>query len=213
MTYSIGQVVPVTRRRGILGEELDAPVWYAPIVKAQDMRDFRDDMRALGQFAFYPSMLNRQRIRGKLIETERPIVTGHVYTRFTRRPNWDVMKFERRMILGASHVNGWPVAIHPDTIRHLQGMTVAAERLEAAKRDMIRIREGDRVRITKGPLSGMSGDVERTSDGSVWLNMIEGGIMGKNRIEVSKTLVVREVTDEERAALIAKAAELDMGEE
>ena len=182
MTYVPGKIYPYIKPRGIVSGPDTAPTWHALVVPPQKERATREYFRAQTMFAFYPSQAETRTIRGRRVEKERPIITQHVYVQFRQAPQWDVMKENRRLITGVYSIGADPVVIPSDIIRHLQGLTVEAERLKQARAELLRVRAGDRAKIKEGPLSGFTVDVERVSNGMAWFDFITGG---KGRAMVS----------------------------
>lgn len=183
--YHIGQTLPPAEpRRGIVWGPEIAPIWHALIVPPQKEMAVREYLRARDIYAFFPSQTITRHQNGRKIERECPIVTQHVYAQFRQAPQWDVMKRTHRLITNVYGINGKPMEIHRDIIRHLQGLTVEAERLREARAEMLRVRAGDKATITEGPLSGFIVNVEDVKDGEVWFSFITGG---KGRASV-KTL-------------------------
>jgi transcription antitermination factor NusG len=131
-----------------------APVWHCLLVAPQKEMATREHLRANGVYAFYPSREKRYTRQGKTIRIERPEVTGYVFAQFRQRPMWHVMKEKRRLITGVLGVNGVPVEINRDVIRHLQGLTLEAAKLEEARKEMFRVRPGDKATFAEGPLKG-----------------------------------------------------------
>jgi transcription antitermination factor NusG len=131
-----------------------APVWHCLLVAPQKEMATREHLRANGVYAFYPSREKRYTRQGKTIRIERPEVTGYVFAQFRQRPMWHVMKEKRRLITGVLGVNGVPVEINRDVIRHLQGLTLEAAKLEEARKEMFRVRPGDKATFADGPLKG-----------------------------------------------------------
>jgi transcription antitermination factor NusG len=131
-----------------------APVWHCLLVAPQKELATREHLRANGVYAFYPSREKRYTRQGKTIRIERPEVTGYVFAQFRQRPMWHVMKEKRRLITGVLGVNGVPVEINRDVIRHLQGLTLEAAKLEEARKEMFRVRPGDKATFAEGPLKG-----------------------------------------------------------
>ncbi len=174
MTYAIGQIHPPAYVRGITTGPDTAPVWHCLITAPQRQAATRAYLRARDIYAFYPSETRVRVQRGKKLETEHPIISGHVYAKFRNAVNWDVLK-ARRIISGIYCRGTTPVEIHPDVIRHLQGLTVEAERLEEARREMMRVREGDSARIIAGPLAGLIVDVGQITGREAWLCLQFGG--------------------------------------
>lgn len=187
-SYRIGQTFPAATIRGIVSGPEMTPVWHALIVAPQRERATRDYLRNRDIFAFYPCEEVSRVVRGKRITKERPLVTQHVYAQFRAQPQWDVMQRVHRLITGVYSRYGVPVEIHRDVIRHLQGMTVEADRLKAAKAEMMRVREGDRAQITAGPLAGFMVDVESIWGADAWVS----GLMG-HKMRVALSSLAREV--------------------
>jgi transcription antitermination factor NusG len=156
-----------------IGED-GPPTWHCVIVHPQCEAKARAYFRARDVFAFYPSETRTRHVRGKKIETERPCIPGHLYVQFRKRPQWHVLK-ARRIIAGIFCTGNVPVAIHPTVIRHLQGLTVEAQRLAEARAEMLRVREGDKATIISGALAGLVVDVGQITGDEVWLNLQFGG--------------------------------------
>lgn len=174
--YHIGQSLPPAEpKRGIVWGPEIAPVWHALIVPPQKENAVREYLRARDIYAFYPSEKGVRHIRGKRIEWEKPIVTQHVYAQFRQAPQWDVMKRTHRLITNVYGVGGTPMPIHRDIIRHLQGLTVEAERLREARAEMLRVRAGDKAVFIEGPLKGFVVNIEDVRGGEAWFNFILGG--------------------------------------
>ena len=174
--YFIGQSLPpAEERRGITWGPEIPPTWYALIVPPQKELATREFLRAHGIYAFFPSQTVTRHVAGKRYDREKPIVTQHVYAQFRQAPQWDVMKERRRLITGVFSINGRPIEIHRDIIRHLQGLTVEAEKLRAARAEMLRVRAGDQAVFVEGPLKGFVVNIEDVRGGEAWFNFILGG--------------------------------------
>lgn len=173
---TIGDTLPpAPRPRGIVsGPEFPRPIWFALRVGIQKERATREYLRARDIFAFYPSHDAKRVIRGKASTVERPEIPGIVYAQFRQQPQWDILKLRDRLITGVFCRDGLPVEIHTDVIRHLQGLTVEAERLRQARAEMLRVRPGDRATITAGPLAGFAVDVTEVKGGIAWFQFITG---------------------------------------
>ena len=174
MSYEYGKMYTYTPPRGIVGQKIE-PVWHALVVPPQKERATREYLRAQGIYAFYPSQLSSRTIRGKKITRERPMITQHVYARFTHTPQWDVLKEQRRVITGVYSIASVPIAIPSDVIRRLQGLTVEAERLREARAELLRVRAGDKAAIKGGPLAGFLVDVRTVSHGVAFFEFLTGG--------------------------------------
>ena len=172
------------RERGIVSAVPVPPIWYCLFVQPGKEMATREHLRANGVYAFYPSREKRYTARGRVYRRELPEVTGYVFAQFRQEPQWDVLKERRRLItgvLGGSH----PYPIHRDVIRHLQGLTVEAQRLEEARREMMRIREGDRAKITEGPFRDFIVDVRSVNGDDAEIDAIAFGRVNRVKIALS----------------------------
>ncbi|MGL6208611.1 MAG: transcription termination/antitermination protein NusG [Paracoccaceae bacterium] len=172
--FRIGDTLPPANPQRITSGPERPPVWHCLIVPAQRENAVRQYLRARDIYAFYPSQATTRHHCGRKLEIERPIISGHVYAQFRNQPQWHVLK-ARRIIRGIYCRGVTPVAIHPDIIRHLQGLTVEAERLAAARAEMLRVREGDTATIIAGPLAGLVVNVGQITGKEAWLNFPIGG--------------------------------------
>ncbi len=174
-SYFIGQTIQHTPVRDILGRQETAPTWHCLIVPPQREAAARAYFMARDIFAFYPSHNVTRHLRGKKLVTERPLITTHLYVQFRANVNWDVLK-ARRLITGVYCMAGVPVVIPSAAIRHLQGMTVEAERLKEARAEMLRVRPGDKARVLSGPLAGLIVDVCSIAGGDAWIDLLGGRV-------------------------------------
>jgi len=174
MSYTIGQTLPPASPQGITTGPEGPPTWHCVIVPPQCESKARAYFRARDIFAFFPSETRTRHIRGRKVEIERPYIPGHLYLQFRRRPQWHILK-ARRMVTGIFCTGNTPIIIHPDVIRHLQGLTVEAQRLAEARAEMLRVREGDTATIISGALAGLVVDVGPITGDEAWLNLQFGG--------------------------------------
>lgn len=179
--YRIGETYPLDGVRGIQGGQRIAPTWFCLFCPPQKEIATREHLRAHGVYAFFPSREKRWALKGKTYRRELPEVTGYVFAQFKYEPQWDVMKEGRRLItgvLGGSH----PYPINREVIRHMQGLTVEAQKLEAARREMMRVREGDKAKIVEGPLAGFVVDVRQIHGNEA---MVDGPLSGRMKASLS----------------------------
>lgn len=170
----VGDAIPLDRHRGLVAGPLMAEaVWYALVVPPMREAAARAALRAAGVYAFLPEREKSWRVRGRTVRRKFPIVSGIVYARFDRAPQWDVLR-DRRLITGFIASGDMPVAIPRELIRRIQGLAADIEALEAAKREMVRIREGDTAEITEGPFAGMAVSITRTAQGRAWFETATG---------------------------------------
>ena len=176
MTYHLGQRIPYTRPRGIVAGPEIQPEWYALVVNGQRMERTRDRLTDEGVPSFYPGReVERRDKRGKRVMVERPYISGLIYSQFWRAPQWDVLK-SRGWIYGVVSYGCMPVLIPTGVIRHLSGMTVEQQRLESARAELRRVREGDLAKMTKDtPLSDYLVQVTEIKGGTAWLTISATG--------------------------------------
>ena len=173
MTYQAGRSYPLDYARGILGDTLPKPAWYALKVPPQREGKVRAVLRERDIHSCFPEYAKSIQIRGKRHERKYPVVTRVVYAKFTAAPQWDVMKL-RRIITGVYSYGDEPIAIPGDIISAIMGLPTEAEKLEAARLELLRVREGDRAVIATGPFAGFLVDVRTVLDGRVWFETLTG---------------------------------------
>lgn len=173
MTYHIGQRIPLDYTRSIIGSEMACPQWFALCTPPQKERAVREALRIRGIHACYPEREVSYIVRGKRHQRKFPIITRVVYAKFRRQPQWDVLK-ARKLITGVFGHGETPIVIPSDVIRGVMGLPTKAEELEAARRELLRVREGDRATLASGPLSGLLVDVTTVAEGRVWFETLTG---------------------------------------
>ena len=168
MTYQIGQIVPVTPKRGIVSDlPYVGAVWHALVTAPQQERRAKENLADAGVYCFYPTEERTRVVKDKRITTEHPQISRLIYARFDRVPNWDVMK-ERKVINGVFCSGGTPIRLSGDVIRTIHGLPTRADELRAAEEAKLILSEGDTVQIADGPLAGFFVDVTAYEAGRVW---------------------------------------------
>lgn len=121
---------------------------------------------------------------GKKREYTVPKLPRIIYGRFTRAPNWDVIK-ERRIITGVFSLRGIPVIVPDETVREIMGLPLEEERLERERIAAMTPNDGEQVQLSLGPLAGFLVDVERVEQGRVWYRYISdiGPVRGEASID------------------------------
>jgi transcription antitermination factor NusG len=181
MQYKIGQMVPLDNGRNLTGRELLSPAWYALKVQPQRERATRDALKAKGIHACYPERETAWKIRGKHMTRQYPVVSQIVYAKFTHEPHWDVLKY-RRLIMGVFSWGLVPIKIPGDTIRVIMGLPTEAERIEAARRELLAVRVNDQAVLHDGPFAGAVVDVREVKGGVAWFETLTG-IKGSARVD------------------------------
>jgi len=179
--YRKGQIVPLDYPRGIIGEPLEKPTWFALNVPPQREHIARAALKAKGIHACYPERESTWTVRGKHVTRKYPVVSQIVYAKFKHQPHWDVLK-HRRIITGVVSWGTVPIAIPKDTIRAVMGLPTEAERLEQARRELLMVREAEQAVLTDGPFAGAVVDVRTIRGGIAWFETLTG-IKGSAKID------------------------------
>jgi transcription antitermination factor NusG len=163
----IGDVLPIEGKWRIVGAPLVEPEWFALRVMggreaAATERLVRSDIEVA-----YPTETTVSYRNGKKYKITKAMVPGLIYAKFRHEPMWHNLR-DRRIVTGVVCRDNMPISLPPDVIRRILHMPLEADRLTAAKLEMLRIREGDKARILTGPLSGFVVDVRSIKDKRVW---------------------------------------------
>ncbi len=155
---------------------LDVPLgpdtWAIANVRAQSMGTIRDKLHAEGVYSFFPGRKVLRHRFGKKWTVERAEVPGYLFTKLTHVPNGDMWRERLPGFYGFVMQRGQIVTVHPSIIRRLHGLSVEAQELEAARKDMFRVREGDMARFITGALAGHL--VEVAQIGNVVTVLLDG---------------------------------------
>ena len=138
------------------------PRWHCVVTAPGTIAhaDCRAFIRDAGMFAFFPSEERSRSRRGRTYITEVPMVPGYVFAQFLRDPMWHLWP-NHKWFLRVFKIGERPYNFAYAQIRHLQGLTVDAERLRSANAAMeAEIAAASRpvanapAAIVAGPLSG-----------------------------------------------------------
>ena len=175
MIYEPGKLYPPAQVRGPAHGPEWPPTWLALTVAPQKERATRDHLRLKGIPAFYPSHEIIRTQFGKKVATERPFVSGYVFAKFKQQPDWDYLKRVHRLITGVVSRGNIPFEIHPAVIDHMRGLTVEADKLAAARAEMLKIKKGDRAAIESGPLAGFTVEIMEVKNRDALVSLMMGG--------------------------------------
>jgi len=170
MTYHIGQILdPSPRQAEPFGAEMRM-AWVCvhpkPSPKAHQLG--RAFFREANFSVFYPSKERAVKGKGdrKRDAVEVPILPGYLFVQMQREPHWHVIKREK-WFAGVFKIGETVIEFPYVVIRHLQGMTVDAERLARAnaelQRQMIEAAmpvAGQQACFVAGPFAGQVVTVE-----------------------------------------------------
>ncbi len=190
VTYQYGQSYPLDYSRSVIGPRLDKPKWFALTVVRMKERAVSERLKQKGIHACYPEREKSWVIRGKRHVQKYPIISGIVYAKFRHQPQWDILR-ARQLITGVFAYNGRPIEIKGDLVRSLMGLPTVADKLEAAQRELLRVREGEKANINEGPFEGFLVDVTKVEKGKVWWELVTGGLSIKG--ESAQDIVSREI--------------------
>jgi len=178
----VGDVLPVEGRWRLTGDPLDTPEWYALRVMGGKEAKAKAKMEWADVEIAYPVETKTRTVRGKRVEAQKAIIPGLIYARFCHAPQWHALR-ERRIITGVVCSGQVPIILPSDIVRRVMGLPTEAERLAAAKVELLRVREGDKARILTGPLAGFVVDVRSIKDKRIWWTTL----WGRGEVDISNT--------------------------
>ncbi len=149
-----------------------SPTWVMLKVRSNCEVMTREALRAWGVESFFPGRLVQVHRFGRTWTVERAEVTGYVFAKFDRVPLADNMRERLRGFYGFVTCNGCIVTVPRPVIQRLHGLSVEAQELEAARLEMLRVKEGDTARFLTGALAGHT--VEVQAIGEVVTVMLNG---------------------------------------
>lgn len=119
----------------------------------------------------------------KLIPKIKPVATGYLFTRLSRRPIWPwLFDQSRGKIMDVMRIGECPVALSDADLMQMRQIPDRLRDMRQAADEAKRIRPGDKVTILQGGMTGWSLTVEATNGGIVRLS----GPMGVIEVEDSK---------------------------
>ena len=181
--FKIGQAVDNAAPRPRLCRP-GSPAWFALRVVPRGEARAQAWLQQRGVYSFFP-VFRRNRINRftkAKSEYEVPIVTGYLFAKFPSCPLWHEVKASR-FITGVIGHNDAPVPLSAASIKGMHALRGTLKAEQERKSAARRIRPGDRVAITQGPLASLD-VIEVTSltrDGV----RVRFGLLGKGEIEVN----------------------------
>ena len=148
------------------------PTWLMLKVRSNCEKMTREALREWDVESFFPGRLVQRHRYGKTWTVERAEVTGYVFAKFDRVPLADNMRERLKGFYGFVTCNGVIVTVPKQIIQRLHGLSVEAQELEAARREMLRVKEGDTAKFLTGALAGHT--VEVQSIGNVVTVLLNG---------------------------------------
>jgi len=167
-----GDAWPFRSSRGLTGAPCK-PAWYALITAPMKEKDVRHRLQNSGVVVKYPTRTKVWHQHGKKRTLIQPVIPRIIYARFRYEPNWEVLR-ERRVIVGVMSRESRPIELTADDIARVMGLPTEEERQQAAQKDALRPRAGERAEIVLGPLKGFFVDVTAVRGGQVWFETLTG---------------------------------------
>jgi transcription antitermination factor NusG len=137
-----------------------APTWLMLEVRSGCEVMTREALKKWGVESFFPGRLVQRHRFGRTWTIERAEVTGYVFAKFDRVPLADNMRERLKGFYGFVTCNGCIVTVPRPIIQRLHGLSVEAQELEAARLEMLRVKEGDTAKFLTGALAGHTVEVK-----------------------------------------------------
>lgn len=154
------------------------PQHWCLVAKRQSEAKLCAVLAGFGIPAFYPVRKKTRHINTnagrKKIEIEQPIISGYVFATIPS-PNWYAIR-SIPFLVAVFGTDGEPRPIHGDDMDRLRRLRNSEAEIQRAKEQASVISAGDRVEITKGPLTGMVLDVRGTKGNAATLDGATGCI-------------------------------------
>jgi transcription antitermination factor NusG len=135
------------------------PTWLMLKVRSNCEKMTREALKEWGVKSFFPGRLVKRHRFGRTWTVERAEVTGYVFAKFDCVPLADNMRERLKGFYGFVTCNGVIVTVPRQIIQRLNGLSVEAQELEAARLEMLKVKEGDTARFLKGALAGHTVEV------------------------------------------------------
>jgi transcription antitermination factor NusG len=141
--------------------------WYAACVRHQNENRVEDVLLRQGWETLVPRYRCRRQWTDRVKEIEKPLFAGFVFCRFEAGERMRIENIPG--VLGVVNFSGVPAEIDASEIESLR--TVAQARLALGPWPYLK--QGDRVRVERGPLRGLEGSLLRTPEGARLIVSVE----------------------------------------
>ena len=155
---------------------IDSLPWYAVRVRSNFEKTSSTILESRGFEVFYPTYRLRKRRKDRTVSLELPLFAGYFFGRFDHRNRLPILQTPG--VVGIVGFGKQPTPVDAEEIRSLALLARSGEL--AHPHDFLH--RGDLVRITAGPLSGLTGILEESK--------------GASRLVLSVTLLQRSVSVE-----------------
>jgi transcription antitermination factor NusG len=193
MTYHIGMKVPPAEPRGLMFDTEIEPTWLIGEVRGGIEYKVRDNFAEYGIRSFFPGRVHVFNRNGRRQDKERATVTGYLFMRLDHLPNVDVMRERVPGFYRFGTTQGRLIAVAPQKIQELNGMTAEEAALEERRRELTRVRVGDTATILEGALKGYTVDVTSIHNGEAIIALVFGGTVKANLASLARIIPTDEM--------------------
>lgn len=166
--------------------------WYVAIVNNNTEKSCGSKISKMGYDAYVPMQREAREFRpGRRKTVDRVVIPSRVFVHCTERERLKeivtlpyIKRFMVDRALAANGFGSHPVAIVPDSeIEKLRFILVNSDNAVTIESRPLRL--GDKVRVTRGKLMGLEGNILRRNDGETDL-LVQLNILGCARVAVSR---------------------------
>ena len=161
----------------------DNRVWYAVYTKARHEKKAHNQFLDKGIESFLPLVKKVRKWKDRKKEVEFPLFTSYVFVRIDYRFRLPVL--ETYGVVKIVNFRGQPAAIPDHQIEAIKKFTVFSDKIRLEDY----ISSGDRVRVTSGPLEGITGIINYLSKDMTRLVVSLDSIKQSVSIEIDRDLV------------------------
>src|SRR5579862_5998984 len=129
--------------------------WYVLTARHQHERQIQQTLSSRGWETLMPTYRSRSQWSDRVREIERPLFAGYVFCRFNAEKKNEIRDLPG--VTGMVGFGGKLAAIENETIAELRALMLSGQPLCP----WVYLKAGDRVRIERGPLRGLSGTLLR----------------------------------------------------
>lgn len=157
-------------------DPVEALAWYAVYVRSRHEKVVEDGFRAKGYPAFSPCYKVRRKRSDRTVDVEVPLFPGYVFCQFDPFQRLPILKTPGVVLVVST--GDTPQPVEPHEVASLQAVVASGRKLQPWPF----LKQGQKVRIEAGPLTGALGTLLKTKS--------------ETRLVVSVTLLQRSVAVE-----------------
>lgn len=157
--------------------------WYALVVKPQHERSAERALALQGLEGFLPCYRSRRHWTDRIKEIELPLFSGYLFCRMGLEERLKVLTSPG--VVAIVGFGGRPAPVSPEEVSALRRMTASNLRLQPWPY----LKEGQRVRIERGPLGGLEGILVRSKD--FWRVVVSVDLLRRSvGVEIDREAIV-----------------------